>query len=358
MKIENSKSLSSGELEIVGEEGDYFGKLILNGKRKRMFEVGLAYRTEDSLSFILPGNGGYLRLKKRDALWKGSFKYFGITADLTANRIAEPSKDLMALVTLKPIGRGIISTFKEESFPSYDNKNQILYFTRDQDILSSKFDNGKWSTPNILDINADFTNNAPSISADGNTLLFTSNHPLDSSSFKKKNIWSAKYKEGKWSKPRPFPYPINIDSLGDYHQSISAMGNIYFVSYNRTNGFGRSDIYKASKTSVDSYEVNNLGDSINTDLSEADVFIDSQERYLIFASTGRDDSYGADDIYISHNTNGRWTKPINLGPKVNSFAYEYGAWVDHKNGYLYFNSYRRGTSDIYRIKLSELELFN
>ena len=49
--------------------------------------------------------------------------------------------------------------------------------------------------------------------------------------------------------------------------------------------------------------------------------------------------------------------PKNLGHKVNSFAYEYGAWVDEENGYLYFNSFRRGSSDIYRIPLADLEVF-
>ena len=93
-------------------------------------------------------------------------------------------------------------------------------------------------------------------------------------------------------------------------------------------------------------------------MSEADIFIDPDEKYLLFASTDRTESYGADDIYISFNKNGVWQTPKNVGPKVNSYAYEYGAWVDAENGYLYFNSYRRGSSDIYRIALSELEIFN
>ncbi|MEO0876709.1 MAG: flagellar motor protein MotB, partial [Bacteroidota bacterium] len=69
----------------------------------------------------------------------------------------------------------------------------------------------------------------------------------------------------------------------------------------------------------------------------------------------REDSYGLDDIYISRNQVEGWSKPENLGPLVNSFAYEYGAWVDAKSGFLYFNSYRRGTSDIYRMPLRDVE---
>lgn len=358
LSIENAKNINSGELEIVGEENDYFGKITLVGKRTRVYEIGLSYKTEDSLHFVLPGSGGYLSLKKGDSTWQGKFKYFGIKADINAHKVGEASKELMDLVSLKPLSKDIISTNKEESFPSYDSKNQVLYFTQDGKIVTSQFENGEWNEPLAIDFNEGFSNNKPNISSDGNTLLFSSNRPVDSSTYKKKNIWLLKRNNGDWSTPTPLPHPINIDSIGDYHPSISENGNIYFISYNRANGFGRSDIYKATKNPDSSYSVNNLGDTINSELSEADVFIHPKEQYLLFASTGRADSYGADDIYISFNNNGQWTKPVNLGSKINTYAYEYGAWVDLETEYLYFNSYRRGTSDIYRIKLSEIEAFN
>lgn len=137
---------------------------------------------------------------------------------------------------------------------------------------------------------------------------------------------------------------------------MSAKGNVFFVSYNRVGGFGRSDIYKGTPSN-NGYNVENLGNTINTKNSEADAFIDPEELFLLFASTNREDSYGEDDIYISFQVDGKWTAPKNLGPKVNSFAYDYGAWIDANKEYFYFNSYRRGSSDIYRIPLKEISAF-
>ena len=121
-------------------------------------------------------------------------------------------------------------------------------------------------------------------------------------------------------------------------------------------GYGRSDIYGSQADSNDSLVVTNIGTMINTTSSEADVYIDPLERFLLFASTNRNDSFGADDIYVSFREGISWSKPLNLGPKVNSYAYEYGAWVDEASGFLYFNSYRRGSSDIYRVALSDIDV--
>jgi hypothetical protein len=78
---------------------------------------------------------------------------------------------------------------------------------------------------------------------------------------------------------------------------------------------------------------------------------------LLTASTNREDSFGEDDIYISFQKNGNWSVLQNLGSVVNSFAYDYGAWIDSKEEYFYFNSYRRGCSDIYRIPLKDIPVF-
>ena len=91
LEVSEFKNVTSGHLEIVGEPEDYFGRITFNAKRPRVYEIGLAFKSEDSLHFRLPGANGYLSLQKRDSLWQGSFKYFGIQASLTAKKTGEPS---------------------------------------------------------------------------------------------------------------------------------------------------------------------------------------------------------------------------------------------------------------------------
>lgn len=357
LEVKGMKNVSTGELEIVGEPDDYFGRITFKSKRDRVYEIGLLYDGNDSLYFTLPGNGGFLSLKKNDSMWTGNFKYFGIQAEVKAKKIGSPSMELEKLVSLKPIGRGIISTAQEETFPSYDPTNQILYFCRDQKIFSSQLKGNSWEEPAQLPFSAAFNDSAPYVFNKGQALLFTSNRPIQNDGSKKKNLWQVNRTDGAWDTPQPLPSPINIDTLGDYHGAISGNGNLYFISYGREGGFGRSDIFFGTKNKEADFQVANLGARINSEKSEADVYIDPNEKFLLFASTGREDSFGADDIYISFRDGESWSTPQNLGPEVNSFAYEYGAWVDQSNGYLYFNSFRRGTSDIYRIKLDKLEVF-
>lgn len=132
------KNTSTGELEILGEPDDYFGKITFFSSRERVYEPGLQYQGNDSLHFILPGGGGFLALKKNEPGWKGRSKYFGIQANVQAQRTGDPSSEMQALVSLKPLGQDVISTAQEESFPSYDAVQQRLYFCRDQKIYVSQ----------------------------------------------------------------------------------------------------------------------------------------------------------------------------------------------------------------------------
>lgn len=66
-------------------------------------------------------------------------------------------------------------------------------------------------------------------------------------------------------------------------------------------------------------------------------FIAPDESYLIFDST-RPGGYGDSDIYISlKQDDGSWGDPINLGPEVNTPAWEAAATVTPDGKYLFFN---------------------
>lgn len=358
VSVLNKEGLTDNILEIVGEEGDYFGYIEFNGKRKRNYPIGLQFKSQDSLAFYMSG-GGYLRLKKADDLWKGNFKYFGLQLEVEAKRVGEASPSLEELVALKPLSVGVLSTEEDETFPCFDSESNTLYFTKSGKIYQSKETaDSTFSEPELVSFSKEYNNSAPYIFKNGEAMLFTSNRPLPFSTKKKKNLWiTLKDSAGSWIEPMSLGSPVNIDSLGEYHAAISSKANVFFVSYNRPGGFGRSDLYKATPNG-DKYIVENLGEVINTKASEADAYIHPDEEYLLFASTDREDSFGADDIYITIQKDGAWSKPQNLGAKVNSFAFDYGAWINQNEEYFYFNSYRRGTSDLYRIPLSEIDLLN
>ena len=66
-------------------------------------------------------------------------------------------------------------------------------------------------------------------------------------------------------------------------------------------------------------------------------------RTLLFATYGRPDSYGDVDIYVSRLEDGKWGKPLNLGPCVNTAAPEFHPTVLWDREELYFVRVRATT---------------
>lgn len=173
-----NKEDMSGTLEIVGETGDHFGYVTFKGKRTRTFPIGLTFKSQDSLDFLLAG-GGYLRMKKQVEGWSGNFKYFGLEYSIEANRKGEASKELKGLVKLKPVGKGVISTDKDETFPCYDSTSKTLCFSRGGKIFETKKDEkAAWSKPKKVSFSSEFNDSAPYVFNNGESMLFTSNRKL------------------------------------------------------------------------------------------------------------------------------------------------------------------------------------
>jgi|GEM_PF-311405 len=184
-----------------------------------------------------------------------------------------------------------------------------------------------------------------------NVMLFSSNRPLpgetEAGDF---NLWVVAFDGEEWMAPEPFMV-ANSDA-NDFHGSVSGSGTIYFAS-NRDGGQGGSDIYRARLGSM-GYEVEAVVGPVNSMYSEADVWVDPGERYLIFSRTDDPEGFGGDDLWISFADGDTWQAPVNLGEGVNSSDYEYGAWVTRDGGTLFFSTHRSGQADIARIALADL----
>lgn len=91
-------------------------------------------------------------------------------------------------------------------------------------------------------------------------------------------------------------------------------------------------------------DAENLGDTINSQFNEFEPLIASDESFLIFMAGGRPDGRGGLDLFISYNRNGTWTKPVNLGEKINSGGNEYSPTISPDGKYFFWTS-TRGFAD-------------
>lgn len=133
------------------------------------------------------------------------------------------------------------------------------------------------------------------------------------------NIFMSKFNafDGSWRTPEKLPRPIN-SSYFESSVSITDDGKtLYFVS-ERPEGLGQGDIYVAEKQAGGAWgKPRNLGAVINTELDEKFVFIHPNGKTLYFASDGHQ-TMGSYDIFRSEFVNGQWSIPMNLGYPINT----------------------------------------
>jgi len=127
---------------------------------------------------------------------------------------------------------------------------------------------------------------------------------------------------------------------------------MYFSS-RRDGGLGGHDVYHAVWEDGKFSDPVNLGPPVNSENSEGDSFIAPDGSYLIMTISGRPDSRGSADLYVSFpNAAGRWTEPVNLGETINTQFAEYCPYVSPDGKYLFFTSYRSGKYDYSLKKLA------
>jgi len=114
----------------------------------------------------------------------------------------------------------------------------------------------------------------------------------------------------------------------DWIASISTDGLTLYFQSNRPGGYGHTDIYMTTRaTQNDPWgSAVNMGPTINSSATDADVWISVDGLELYFMST-RSGGYGGFDIWVTRRTteNDPWGVPVNLGSVVNSAYNEGGA---------------------------------
>ncbi len=163
-------------------------------------------------------------------------------------------------------------------------------------------------------------------------------------------IYRAQLKEGEFQKVEEVPVVNTNENEGA--AAISADGRVMvFTSCNRRGGYGSCDLYISYAQNGQWQQPENIGANINTSAWESQPFLSSDGRLLIFSSN-RKGGFGKRDLYYSRKIDGVWSKSVNLGETVNSFADEISPYLNLSNDTLYFSSNGRigmGGFDIYKV---------
>lgn len=79
----------------------------------------------------------------------------------------------------------------------------------------------------------------------------------------------------------------------------------------------------------------------DNDIDVCHPALSANERVMVFASSEGENSQGGMDLYISYWVGNSWTKPVNLGPNINTAGNEVFPYIHH-DGRLYFASTGHG----------------
>jgi outer membrane protein OmpA-like peptidoglycan-associated protein len=248
-----------------------------------------------------------------------------------------------------------VNSDKDESALMLSPDGKTMYFVRsfhpeniggengNQDIWMSTVDNnGNWSkaTPMPQPVNDKWHNAVYGSSADGNMLFVSNQYDANSNKRVYPGISIVRKQGNTWSAPQAISTSFQFPREGFFGAAVYDDGNVLIVSFKGKDTKGNEDLYVMRRDANGSYgDPVNIGEVINTSGFETSPFIAPDGKTLYFSSNGHG-GYGDGDIYNSTRLDDtwlRWSKPENLGPKVNTSGFE-GSYCIDKAGMAYFIS--------------------
>lgn len=169
----------------------------------------------------------------------------------------------------------------------------------------------------------------------GGTLYITSERSGE------QRIYIVNSENNAWSSPQEIDDIIN-DAAHSGSASLTPDGQyIVFAAYKHSvEGAGRTDLYSARKELGKWTDVQNLGPIVNSDAWDATPSL-SNDGTVLFFSSDRAGGKGGTDIYMARRTREGWTRPTPVN-EINSSSDETTPFIAADGKTLYFASNKGG----------------
>ncbi len=266
------------------------------------------------------------------------------------------------------LGPGVNSPYAE-LLPRLSPDGQTLYFDRkdhpenhggtfNDDIWLSRLDSaGRWGEAQtaLPPLNNAYANYVAGAADDGVLTLygqyFHLSPPLPGLSIT-------------YVKSGEYVFPVNLDIEQFFNASpytefyVSADRRVLLMAIEAVDSYGGRDLYLSESQDGQNWSrPRNLGPLLNTGGDEMAPSLSADGQWLFFSSNAHN-GYGSQDLYASRRAGPAWTDwaaPENLGPQVNSPAWESHFVADAGQRYGYFARQvdALGNTDLLRIALVE-----
>ena len=242
-------------------------------------------------------------------------------------------------------------------FTSARNMSRKTYGWNEQpflDMYQSVYNaDGTFAEPTLVsEINTQWHDGPATVSADGNTMYFSSESFQEKEFIKDKAnrlkqgqvyIYKATKNNGKWSNVNPVSF--NSKEYSVSNPSLSMDGKTLYFASNMPGSMGGNDIWKVEISGDGSFgSPMNLGAKVNTEGNESFPFISDDNR-LFFASDARKGFGGLDVFMMDLSKNG---EAENVGAPVNSAKDDFSFSMNMTKNMGFFSSNRDGNDNIYQ----------
>lgn len=224
----------------------------------------------------------------------------------------------------------------------------------DEDVYFIEKTGTEWSAPKLLPepLNSNSNEGAACFSADGQTMIFTACGRKEG--IGSCDLYISTLEGSEWTSPVNMGNVVNSDEW-DSQPTISFDGNRIIFTSSRPGGYGSEDLYMIEKNTFGEWgPPMNLGGMVNTPFSDDAPFLAQDGKSLYFASKGQA-GYGGYDLFKTVYDNGRWSTPLNLGRPLNTEGDDSYFTVGGSGEIGYFSSNREGggQEDLYQIEIPE-----
>lgn len=271
------------------------------------------------------------------------------------------------------LGNQVNSEYNEIN-PMISPDGKTLYYARishpnnthgvkgSQDIWYSDLDaaSGKWGPARRMGfpLNKDEYNCAYSITPDGQTMLIKGQY--NNGNYETRGFSLSKKTVNGWSPPQKIDIPGYVNmSKGQFDCGfMSADGKVLLMAFSEKKNSKEDDIYVSFRQKDGSWtKPMDLGPEVNTKFTETTPFLAPDGATLYFSSN-REGGLGSNDIYVCKRVDKtwkHWSKPVNLGPKVNTDGYDAYYTLAASGDYAYLTTFKNtlGKGDIVRVKLTD-----
>lgn len=203
------------------------------------------------------------------------------------------------------------------------------------------------------DVKSKLNESSAFLTADGQTMYFTRNNMLDgirgfdAEKNTKLKIYRAELQNGRWNNIQELPF--NGNDFNTAHPTLNKDESILYFASDRPGGFGNSDLWKVTINGNGYGVPQNLGPEINTEARETFPYINSNDE-LYFSSDGRIGLGGLDVYAVKVKEDGGFYEVQNIGEPINSNTDDFAYYIDYKTKKGFFSSNRtggQGSDDIY-----------